>query len=102
MSTIREIFLVLALLLLLPAALVLPLASGQEGKTIILSVRSTTSEPTVTLRTPDGVFLAADDRGSAATGSLLAVKLPMSGRYTVWISSRRGAGEYTARLIDGD
>ena len=48
------------------------------------------------------MLLAADDKGSAATGSLLALKLPKTGRYTVWISSRRGAGDYTVRLIDGD
>ena len=75
---------------------------GQEGQTAFLSVRSTAFEPAVSLRGPDGVILAADDTGSAATGSLLALKLPKTGRYTAWIASRRGAGEYAVRLIDGD
>lgn len=75
---------------------------GQEGKTLFLSVRSSTFEPTVSLRSPDGVHLAADNKGNTSTGNLLAVKLPKTGRYTVWISSRRGAGDYTVRLIDGD
>ena len=75
---------------------------GEEGKTVFLSVRSNNFEPTISLRSPDGVHLAADDRGGPATGSLIAVKLPKTGRYTVWISSRRGAGEYSVRLIDGD
>ena len=75
---------------------------GKEGQTVFLSVRSAAFEPAVSLRSPDGVLLAADDKGSAATGSLFALKLPRTGRYTVWVSSRRGAGEYTVRLIDGD
>src|SRR5262249_8509790 len=71
---------------------------GKEGKTVFLSVRSAAFEPTVSLRSPDGVLLAADNKGSAATGSLFALTLPRTGRYTVWISSRRGAGDYTVRL----
>src|SRR5262249_25058198 len=60
---------------------------GKEGQTVFLSARSSAFEPVVSLRSPDGVSLVADERGSAATGSLLAVKLPRSGRYTVWVSS---------------
>lgn len=75
---------------------------GREGQTVFLSVRSAAFEPTVSVRSPDGVPLAADDKGSAQAGSLLALKLPKAGRYTVWVESRRGAGEYTVRLIDGD
>ena len=75
---------------------------GKEGQTVFLSVRSSAFEPVVSLRSPDGVLLAADNKGSAATGSLVALTLPKAGRYTVWIASRRGAGEYTVRLIDGD
>ncbi len=69
---------------------------------MFLNVRSAAFEPTVSVRGPDGVPLAADTTGDAATGALLAMKLPREGRYTVWVSSRRGAGEYVARLIDGD
>ena len=76
--------------------------AGKEGQTVFLSVRSSTFEPKVSIRSPDGVHLAADNKGSAATGSLLARKLPKTGRYTVWILSHRGAGEYAVRLIDGD
>jgi hypothetical protein len=75
---------------------------GQEGKTVFVSVRSADFEPVVSLRSPDGVLLAADDKGSAATGSLFALTLPRTGRYTVAIAARRGAGDYTVRLIDGD
>src|SRR5262249_14485873 len=76
--------------------------AGKEGQTIFLNVRSSAFEPAVAVRSPDGVHLAADNKSSAATGNLLALKLPKTGRYTVWISSRRGAGDYTVRLIDGD
>lgn len=75
--------------------------AGAEGKTVFLNARSATFSPAVSLRSPGGVVLAADAKGGAA-GSLLALKLPATGRYTVWISSQRGAGEYTVRLIDGD
>lgn len=75
---------------------------GQEGQTVFVNVRSAAFAPTVSLRSPDGVLLMADNRGNAATGSLLALKLPKTGRYTLWIASRRGAGDYTLRLIDGD
>lgn len=76
--------------------------TGKEGQTVFLNARSASFEPVVSLRSPDGVQLVADNKGNAATGSLLAIKLPKAGRYTVWISSSRGAGEYTVRLIDGD
>ena len=75
---------------------------GKEGQTVILSVRSDSFEPTVSLRGPGGVLLAADEQQNTATGKLLAIQLPKSGRYMVWIGSRRGAGDYTVRLIDGD
>jgi hypothetical protein len=58
--------------------------------------------PPASLREPDGVELAGDKRGDAETGSLLAVKLPKTGRYTIWITPERGAGPYTLRIIDGD
>jgi hypothetical protein len=76
--------------------------TGKEGQTVFLNVRSAAFEPTVSVRSPDGVVLAADNKGSAATGSLVALKLPKTGRYTVGVSSLRGAGDYTVRLIDGD
>jgi hypothetical protein len=75
---------------------------GKAGQTVFFSVRSTAFEPTVSVRSPDGVRLVADNRGNATTGSLFALKLPRTGRYTVWVAAQRGAGEYTVRLIDGD
>jgi hypothetical protein len=76
--------------------------TGREGQTVFLSVRSTSFEPRVSVRSPGGVQLVIDDKGNPTTGSLMALKLPRTGRYTVWIASKRGAGAYTVRLIDGD
>ena len=76
--------------------------SGKEGKTVLVSVRSAVCDPAASLRSPDGVEVASDGKGAFGTGSLLAVKLPKTGRYTLWISSRRRAGDYTLRIIDGD
>jgi hypothetical protein len=76
--------------------------SAKEGKTVFLSVRSPVCHPVASLRSPDGVEVASDDKGTVGMGGLLVVKLPKTGRYTIWISSRRGAGDYTLRLIDGD
>lgn len=76
--------------------------SGEEGQIVFLNVRSATFQPLVSVRSPDGVRLAGDQAGTEATGTLLALQLPKPGRYTVGISSRRGAGEYTIRLLDGD
>jgi hypothetical protein len=73
-----------------------------ENQTVLLSVRSPVCNPTVSLYSPEGVRLADDDDSGVGTDSLLAVKLLKTGRYTIWISAERGAGEYTLRLIDGD
>jgi hypothetical protein len=76
--------------------------TGNGGQTLFVNLRSAVCEPVASLRSPDGVELASDDRGNAITGSLMALKLPKTGRYTIWIRSRRGAGPYSLRLIDGD
>jgi hypothetical protein len=76
--------------------------TGKAGQPVFLNVKSAAFDPAVSLRSPDGVQLAADNKGDTATGSLLALRLPKTGRYTVWIASQRGAGDYTVRLIDGD
>jgi len=75
---------------------------GEAGRTLLLSVRSSVCDPRVSVYSPDGVQLASDDNGGVGTDSLLAIRLPKTGRYTVWISSGHGAGEYSLRLIDGD
>ena len=76
--------------------------TGKQGQTVFLSVRSAMLAPVVSVRSPDGVRLVADDHGSPGAGSLFALRLPKTGAYTVWISSSRGAGDYTVRLIDGE
>ncbi|MCX6880584.1 MAG: PPC domain-containing protein [Verrucomicrobia bacterium] len=75
---------------------------GPAGKTVFISVRAADCEPAVNIRSPEGVSLASDKGSGDTNDRLLAVKLPKTGRYTLAISSRRGAGDYTLRLIDGD
>ena len=72
--------------------------AGEEGKTVFLSVRSDAIEPTISLRSPDGVHLAADDRGGPATGSLNASSCPRREVTRCGSRRRRGNGEYTVRL----
>ena len=77
--------------------------AGKEGKTLIVGARSATCDPIIYVRGPDGVQMAAAERLSDATDGVVSfVKLPKTGRYTIWVSSRRGAGDYTLRLIDGE
>jgi hypothetical protein len=76
--------------------------SGEEGKTVLLSVSSTVCDPFVRLFNPDGVNVGSDDNNGVGANSLLAVRLPKTGRYTVSIKTQRGAGAYQLRLIDGD
>lgn len=76
--------------------------AGKQGQTVILNVRSAAFDPVVSVHSPDGVRLIAGNHGNASTGSLVAINLPKTGRFTVWVSSSRGAGDYTMRLIDGD
>lgn len=75
---------------------------GKEGQVILLSARSAACNPALSLYSPDGVRLATDDNSGVGTDSLMAVKLPRTGRYTVWIRAASGAGEYSVRLIDGE
>jgi hypothetical protein len=76
--------------------------TGTENQTVLLSVRSSVCNPAVSLYSPEGVQLASDDDGGVGTDSLLAARLPKTGRYTIWVRSERGAGDYTLRLIDGE
>jgi hypothetical protein len=78
------------------------LFAGKEGQTVLLCARSPVCDPVVGLYSPEGVLLASDGHRPAGTDSLQTVRLPRTGRYTVRVSSRRGAGEYTLRIIDGD
>jgi len=75
---------------------------GTAGKTLIVSARAATCQLAVSLRDPSGVELHADAARRVGTDSLFSVKLPKDGKYTLGVSSQRGAGAYSVRLIDGD
>jgi hypothetical protein len=76
--------------------------AGKAGQTVFINARSPSGSPAVSLRSPDGVELQSEDRGNDEAGSLLALKLPKTGRYTLWITGLHGARPYALRLIDGD
>jgi hypothetical protein len=76
--------------------------AGKEGQTVLLLARSEVCELEASLLSPDGVELAGESHGNPELGTLLASKLPKTGRYTVAIKSRRVDGEYSLRLFDGD
>jgi hypothetical protein len=76
--------------------------AGKEGQTVIFSVRCATCQPTLSLHSPDGVRIGNNDNNAMASDVLMSAKLPKTGRYTLWIGTQRGAGEYSLRIIDGD
>ncbi len=75
---------------------------GTENQTVLVSGRSSTCDITLNILSPEGVNLAEDDNGGMGTDSLLAVKLPKTGVYTIRVSAERGAGAYTLKIIDAD
>lgn len=75
---------------------------GKQGQSVFFNVRSTAFDPYVIVQDPDGVILGQDDNGGVGTDSLLALRLPRDGRYTIWVRSQGGQGKYLIRAINGD
>lgn len=76
--------------------------SGKAGQTILLSVRSQDFEAHLTVFGPDAIEVAADGGNNESADRLLAVHLPLSGKYTIWVSAKEPGGKYPLHLIDGD
>ena len=74
--------------------------AGKAGQTVIVSARSPDFDTRVHVYGPDAAELAADDNGGEGTDSLLSVRLPLDGTYTVWVSAQSGGGRYSLRLIE--
>jgi hypothetical protein len=75
---------------------------GKAGQTVILSVRSKDFDPHVVVFGPDAIEVANDDNGREGTDSLISVRLPLKGAYTIWVSSGNAGGKYVVRVVDGD
>ena len=73
---------------------------GQAGQTLIISARSADFDIKTALYSPDAAELASDDNGGEGTDSLLSVRLPLDGTYTLWVSAQAGGGKYSVRLIE--
>jgi len=75
---------------------------GKSGQTVILSVRSKDFDPHVVVFGPDAIEVANDENGREGTDSLISVRLPLKGAYTIWVSSGISGGKYVVRVVDGD
>ena len=75
---------------------------GKKDQAIIVNVHSKTLDPKTVLFDPSGTALISDDDSGIGSDSLFAVKLPKTGRYTIFITAQKGKGDYTLRLINGD
>lgn len=75
--------------------------TGKPSQALILSVRSPDFDTSVRIFGPDGIELAARDQGDS-TSTLFGLTFPLEGTYTIWVSSKSGAGKYTLRLIEAD
>ena len=75
---------------------------GKAGQTVILSVRSRDFDTHAIVFGPDAIEITNDDNGRDDTDSLVSVRLPLTGVYTIWVSSRNGGGKYVVRLVDAD
>lgn len=71
---------------------------GKRGQELLFLTRSTV-DTSLELFLPDGRRLQHDDNGGVGNNSLLAVRLPGDGVYTVGIGSR-GTGSYRLRIIE--
>jgi len=76
--------------------------TGRKDQTIIISARSTDFDTFVRIYGPDGLEIASADDGGEGTDSLLAVRLPLDGTYTIWTSAKSGSGSYTIKVSDAD
>jgi hypothetical protein len=75
---------------------------GKAGQVVILSIRSQEFDPRATIFGPDTIEVANDAPTRDGTDSLLSIRLPLDGVYTVWIAARGGGGKYIIHLVDAD
>ena len=73
--------------------------NGMAGQTIVLSCQSSEFDTSIRVVGPDGLEVAANNDGGEGTDSLVSVKLPLNGAYTVWVSGG-GSGKYRLKLFD--
>ncbi|WP_395091051.1 PPC domain-containing protein [Armatimonas sp.] len=76
--------------------------TGKPGQALLLSARSTDCDTLVRVYGPDGTLVGTDDDNGGGSNSLLAFTPVREGTYTIWLSSKVGAGKVTVRLIEAD
>jgi hypothetical protein len=73
---------------------------GKAGQTVILSVRSSDFDTMISVHGPDALEVGRDDDGGEGTDSLLSIRLPLDGTYTVWVTAKSGASKYSLQIIE--
>lgn len=76
--------------------------TGKPGQALLLSARSTDCDTLVRVYGPEGTLVGSDDDSGGGSNSLLAFTPVREGTYTIWLSSKVGAGKATIRLIEAD
>ena len=76
--------------------------TGKAGQIVILSARSDLFAATLQVFGDDGAAIWQPSNLNNNNDSLLSLKLPKDGAYTVWVSTRGNGGTYRFRLLDGD
>jgi len=75
---------------------------GKAGQTIVLSARSADFDISAQLFGPDALEIGSSEDGGEGTDSLISVRLPLDGTYTVWVHGSQGSGRYAVRWMDLD
>jgi serine protease Do len=73
---------------------------GRAGQVLIVSARSSEFDTRVAVYGPDATEVASDDNNGEGTDSLLSVRLPLDGTYTLWVAAQGGGGSYSLRVIE--
>jgi hypothetical protein len=73
---------------------------GKAKQSVIVSARSADFRTKVSLFGPDAAAVASEGDGGDGAISLLAVRLPVDGKYTLWLTSQSGGGAYSIQLLE--
>lgn len=76
---------------------------AKAGQRLVFSLRGEDVDPAFRIVSPEGFELGRSAReGGDVTASLLSVRIPADGAYTVWVTGGRPGGRYRLRAIDLD
>ena len=73
----------------------------ERGQELLLSCKSGSIDTSLSIYGPNGRLLAQDKDSGTGHNSLLAIRVPRSGRYSIGVRADRGVGAYRLRVIKG-